>query len=354
MELYINISLKIYGQFNHKENMKTLFTITSEDFQKLIDCVNKGLYLKKADKGLPEMPQATDALQIDNWRKDCENRMKILSEENEMLQKRCERIELHDKVMVIFNDEQREAQELINILKNQLDVMNTKVKKLTKDVESYENKMNTVIEDKRWIEEKKVVFEKENAAFKRQNKILETQNDMLERTNFKLEKENNNLNQEIKSLMEKNSEWEALYASGFAGSAVVESDEGAKVVDSDAARENENYKKAIEDKENLINELSNNLKNQSIPMSAIIEGFRTLALIDTKESVSMIFKSLSVILSKCNAWTNSQDEILRIFVEQKTPSSGTVNNYYGSGANHFDYHKELTIKKEDNKSLEKK
>ena len=96
--------------------MKTLFTITPEELEKYKDNVKKGLYLKKVDKGLPEMPQATDALQIDNWRKDCENRMKILSEENEMLQKRCERIELHDKVMVIFNDEQRNAQELVNIL----------------------------------------------------------------------------------------------------------------------------------------------------------------------------------------------------------------------------------------------
>lgn len=334
--------------------MKTLFTITPEELERYKDNVKKGLYLKKADKELPEMPQSTDASQMENWRKDCENRMKLLSEENEMLQNRCARIELNEKVKVLFNDEQRDAQELINILKNQLDAMNTKVKKLTKDVESYENKMNTVIEDKRWIEDKKVMFEKENAAFKRQNEILEMQNDMLERKNIELEKENNNLNQEIKSLMEKNSEWEALYASGFAGSAVVESDEGAKVVNSDAARENENYKKEIEEKETLINDLSNKLKNQSIPMSAIIEGFRTLALIDTKEAVSMIFKSLGVILSKCNAWTNSQDEILRIFVEQKTPSSGTVNNYYGSGANHFDYHRELTIKKEDNKSLEKK
>ena len=334
--------------------MNTLFTITKDELEKYKENVNKGLYLKKADKGLPEMPQATDALQIDNWREDCENRMKILSEENEMLQKRCERIELNEKVKVLFNDEQRDAQELINILKNQLEEKDRKVKKLTKDVESYENKMNTVIEDKRWIEEKKMMFEKENAAFKRQNKILETQNELFEQKSAELGREINTLRSENKLLKEKNSEWEALYASGFAGSAVVESDEGAKVVNSDAARENENYKKEIEEKETLINDLSNKLKNQSIPMSAIIEGFRTLALIDTKEAVSMIFKSLGVILSKCNAWTNSQDEILRIFVEQKTPSSGTVNNYYGSGANHFDYHRELTIKKEDNKSLEKK
>ena len=354
MELYINISLKIDCYFNHKENMKTLFTITSEDFQKLIDCVNKGLYLKKAEKELPEMPQAADALQIDNWRKDCENRIKILSEENEMLQKRCERIELHDKAMVIFNDEQRNAQELVNILKNQLEEKDRKVKKLTNDMETLKQKINTVIGEKYWVIEKKEMLEKENRAFKKKTEILEMQNDMLERKNTELENKNNNLNLEIKSLIEKNSEWEALYASGFAGSAVVESDEGAKVVDSDAARENENYKKEIEEKETLINDLSNKLKNQSIPMSAIIEGFRKLALIDTKEVVLMVFKSLGIILSKCNAWTNSEDEILRIFVEQNTPSSGTVNNYYGSGANHFDYHRELTIKKEDNKSLEKK
>ena len=334
--------------------MNTLFTITKDELEKYKENVNKGLYLKKADKELPEMPQATDALQIDNWREDCENRIKILSEENEMLQKRCERIELHDKAMVIFNDEQRNAQELVNILKNQLEAKDRKVKKLTNDVETIKQKINTVIEDKRWIEEKKVMFEKENAAFKRQNKILETQNELFEQKSAELGREINTLRSENKLLKEKNSEWEALYASGFAGSAVVESDEGAKVVNSDAARENENYKKEIEEKETLINDLSNKLKNQSIPMSAIIEGFRKLALIDTKEVVLMVFKSLGIILSKCTAWTNSEDEILRIFVEQNTPSSGTVNNYYGSGANHFDYHRELTIKKEDNKSLEKK
>ena len=35
-----------------------------------------------------------------------------------------------------------------------------------------------------------------------------------------------------------------VFFSGFAGAAVVESGEGTKVVDSDAARENEAYKKA--------------------------------------------------------------------------------------------------------------
>ena len=131
--------------------MKTLFTITPEELEKYKDNVKKGLYLKKADKGLPEMPQATDALLIDNWREDCENRIKILSEENEMLQKRCERIELHDKAMVIFNDEQRNAQELVNILKNQLEAKDRKVKKLTNDVETIKQKINTVIEEKHWV-----------------------------------------------------------------------------------------------------------------------------------------------------------------------------------------------------------
>ena len=334
--------------------MKTLFTITPEELEKYKDNVKKGLYLKKADKELPEMPQATDALQIDNWRKDCENRMKLLSEENEMLQNRCARIELNEKVKVLFNDEQRDAQELINILKNQLDAMNTKVKKLTKDVESYENKMNTVIEDKRWIEEKKVMFEKENAAFKRQNKILETQNELFEQKSAELGREINTLRLENKLLKEKNSEWEVMYATGFASSAVVESDEVAKVINSDAAQENEAYKKKIEEQDALIDELSNRLKNKSIPMSSIIDGFRKLAQIDSKEAVSMVFKSLCTMLSKCTAWTNSEEEILKIFVGQNIPVPGTVNNYYGNGANHYDYHKELTLKKEDNKSIEKK
>ena len=352
MELYINISLKIDCHFNHKENMKTLFTITSEDFQKLIDCVNKGLYLKKADKGLPEMPQATDALQIDNWREDCENRMKLLSEENEMLQNRCARIELHDKAMVIFNDEQRNAQELVNILKNQLEEKDRKVKKLTNDVETIKQKINTVIEEKHWVIEKKEMLEKENRAFKKKTDILEMQNDMLERKKIELEKENNNLNQEIKSLMEKNSEWEALYASGFAGSAVVESDEGAKVVNSDAARENENYKKEIEDKETLINDLSNKLKHKTIPMSSIIDGFKELALLG-KDKVSTTYMSLCTMLQDCEAWRTNREEIKNIFVEKNNTASGTINYNYSAGETHYDHHREITIKKEDNKLLRK-
>ena len=352
MELYINISLKIDCHFNHKENMKTLFTITSEDFQKLIGSVNKGLYLKKADKGLPEMPQATDALQIDNWRKDCENRIKILSEENEMLQKRCERIELHDKAMVIFNDEQRNAQELVNILKNQLEAKDRKVKKLTNDVETFKQKINMVIEDKYWVIEKKEMLEKENRAFKKKTEILEMQNDMLERKNTELENKNNNLNLEIKSLIEKNSEWEALYASGFAGAAVVESDEGAKVVNSDAARENENYKKEIEDKETLINDLSNKLKHKTIPMSSIIDGFKELALLG-KDKVSTTYMSLCTMLQDCEAWRTNREEIKNIFVEKNNTAPGTINYNYSAGATHYDHHSEITIKKEDNKLLRK-
>ena len=332
--------------------MKTLFTITPEELEKYKDNVKKGLYLKKADKGLPEMPQATDALLIDNWREDCENRIKILSEENEMLQKRCERIELHDKAMVIFNDEQRNAQELVNILKNQLEAKDRKVKKLTNDVETIKQKINTVIEEKHWVIEKKEMLEKENRAFKKKTDILEMQNDMLERKKIELEKENNNLNQEIKSLMEKNSEWEALYASGFAGSAVVESDEGAKVVNSDAARENENYKKEIEDKETLINDLSNKLKHKTIPMSSIIDGFKELALLG-KEKVSTAYMTLCTMLQDCEAWRTNREEIKNIFVEKNNTAPGTINYNYSAGATHYDHHREITIKKEDNKLLRK-
>ena len=333
--------------------MNTLFTITKDELEKYKENVNKGLYLKKADKGLPEMPQATDTLQIiDNWREDCENRIKILSEENEMLQKRCERIELHDKAMVIFNDEQRNAQELVNILKNQLEAKDRKVKKLTNDVETIKQKINTVIEDKRWIEEKKVMFEKENAAFKRQNKILETQNELFEQKSAELGREINTLRLENKLLKEKNSEWEALYASGFAGSAVVESDEGAKVVNSDAARENENYKKEIEDKETLINDLSNKLKHKTIPMSSIIDGFKELALLG-KEKVSTAYMTLCTMLQDCEAWRTNREEIKNIFVEKNNTAPGTINYNYSAGATHYDHHREITIKKEDNKLLRK-
>ena len=332
--------------------MKSLFTITPEELEKYKENVNKGLYLKKADKGLPEMPQATDALQIDNWREDCENRIKILSEENEMLQKRCERIELHDKAMVIFNDEQRNAQELVNILKNQLEAKDRKVKKLTNDVETFQQKINSVIEGKHWVIEKNEMLEKENRAFKKKTEILEMQNDMLERKNTELENKNNNLNLEIKSLIEKNSEWEALYASGFAGSAVVESDEGAKVVNSDAARENENYKKEIEDKETLINDLSNKLKHKTIPMSSIIDGFKELALLG-KEKVSTAYMTLCTMLQDCEAWRTNREEIKNIFVEKNNTAPGTINYNYSAGATHYDHHREITIKKEDNKLLRK-
>lgn len=334
--------------------MKTLFTITPEELEKYKDNVKKGLYLKKAEKELPVMPQTTDASQLDNWRKDCENRMKLLSEENEMLQNRCERIELNERVKVLFNDEQRNAQELVNILKNQLDAKDKIVLRLTKDVETFKQKVDTTLADKIWVDEKNVMLEKENKAFKKKNEILEMQNDMLGQKNEELEKENNMLNKEKISLNEKISELEDSYASGSAGSAVVESDEGAKVVNSDAARENEAYKKKIEEQDALIDDLSNRLKNKSIPMSSIIDGFRKLAQFDSKDTVSMVFKSLCTMLSKCTAWTNSEEEILKIFVGQNTPALGTVNNYYGNGANHYDYHKELTLKKEDNKSIEKK
>ena len=332
--------------------MKTLFTITPEELEKYKDNVKKGLYLKKADKGLPEMPQATDALLIDNWREDCENRIKILSEENEMLQKRCERIELHDKAMVIFNDEQRNAQELVNILKNQLEEKDRKVKKLTNDAETLKQKINTVIGEKYWVIEKKEVLEKENRAFKKKTEILEVQNDMLERINTELENKNNNLNLDIKSLIEKNSEWEALYASGFAGSAVVESDEGATVVNSDAARENEAYKKEIQEKDVLINELSNRLKNESIPMSSIIDGFKELALLG-KEKVSTAYMTLCTMLQDCEAWRTNREEIKNIFVEKNNTAPGTINYNYSAGATHYDHHSEITIKKEDNKLLRK-
>lgn len=332
--------------------MKTLFTITKDELEKYKENVNKGLYLKKVDKGLPEMPQAIDALQIDNWRKDCENRMKILSEENEMLQKRCERIELHDKAMVIFNDEQRNAQELVNILKNQLEEKDRKVKKLTNDMETLKQKINTVIGEKYWVIEKKEMLEKENRAFKKKTEILEVQNDMLERLNTELENKNNNLNLDIKSLIEKNSEWEALYASGFAGSAVVESDEGATVVNSDAARENENYKKEIEKKETLINDLSNKLKHKTIPMSSIIDGFKELALLG-KDKVSTTYMSLCTMLQDCEAWRTNREEIKNIFVEKNNTAPGTINYNYSAGATHYDHHREITIKKEDNKLLRK-
>ena len=219
-------------------------------------------------------------------------------------------------------------------------------------METLKQKINTVIGEKYWVIEKKEMLEKENRAFKKKTEILEVQNDMLERINTELENKNNNLNLDIKSLIEKNSEWEALYASGFAGSAVVESDEGAKVVNSDAARENENYKKEIEDKETLINDLSNKLKHKTIPMSSIIDGFKELALLG-KEKVSTAYMTLCTMLQDCEAWRTNREEIKNIFVEKNNTAPGTINYNYSAGATHYDHHREITIKKEDNKLLRK-
>lgn len=198
-----------------------------------------------------------------------------------------------------------------------------------------------------------MMLEKENRSFKKQKEILETQNEMFEQKCEELGKEINTLRFENKLLKEKNSEWEVMFATGFAGSAVVESDKGTTVVNSDDARKNEAYKKEIEEKEALINELSNKLKNKSIPMSSIIDGFRKLARFDSREAVSMVFKSLGIMLSKCTAWTNSEEEILKIFAMDDNPAPGTVNHIYNSGANHYDHHRELTINNGDNKLLEK-
>ena len=196
------------------------------------------------------------------------------------------------------------------------------------------------------------MFEKENAAFKRQNEILETQNELFEQKSAELGREINTLRLENKLLKEKNSEWEALYASGFAGSAVVESDEGATVVNSDAARENEAYKTEIQKKDVLINELSNRLKNESIPMSSIIDGFKELALLG-KEKVSTAYMTLCTMLQDCEAWRTNREEIKNIFVEKNNTAPGTINYNYSAGATHYDHHREITIKKEDNKLLRK-
>ena len=310
--------------------MKTLFTITPEEYQKLVDDVNKGLYLKKSKSELPVTPQTTDASQIDKWRKDYENRLKLLGEENEMLRKRCERIELIDKMRALYEDEQRSAQGLVGSLKKELDARDKKISSLTHDVDSYKQRVDQALEEKKRFEQKNKMLEKDHMAIGRQNDTLIKENNLLK---------------------EKVSEFEALFASGFAGAAVVESGEGTKVVDSDAARENEAYKKEIEEKEALINELSNKLKNKAIPMSLIIEGFRKLAQIDSKDAVASVFKSLCTMFSKCAAWTNNEDEILRIFVEQNTKPLGSITNYYAAGANHYDHHRELNIKDDDKKLL---
>ena len=181
------------------------------------------------------------------------------------------------------------------------------------------------------------MFEKENAAFKRQNKILETQNELFEQKSAELGREINTLRLENKLLKEKNSEWEVMFATGFAGSAVVESDEGAKVVNSDAARENENYKKEIEDKETLINDLSNKLKHKTIPMSSIIDGFKELALLG-KDKVSTTYMSLCTMLQDCEAWRTNREEIKNIFVEKNNTAPGTINYNYSAGATHYDHH----------------
>ena len=79
--------------------------------------------------------------------------------------------------------------------------------------------------------------------------------ELAEETINRCNNEISELKNEITSLKMKNEEWELLFAKGFAGCAVMEGDD-AKVINSDAEREKEAYRKEIEEKSNKINRVS--------------------------------------------------------------------------------------------------
>lgn len=124
------------------------FTLTEVQFQTLKDNVEKGQYLKKSENELPLLPNSADASQFVAWRKECENRIRVLGEENEMLQKRCERMDVMEQVKVLYDGEQRVAQELIDRLKAKLDAKDKEIKELKSNVETYEQMAKKAMEDK--------------------------------------------------------------------------------------------------------------------------------------------------------------------------------------------------------------
>ena len=85
---------------------------------------------------------------------------------------------------------------------------------------------------------------------------------------------------------------------------------------------------------------------------AIIDGFKELALLG-KEKVSTAYMTLCTMLQDCEAWRTNREEIKNIFVEKNNTAPGTINYNYSAGATHYDHHREITIKKEDNKLLRK-
>ncbi|MDD5825855.1 MAG: hypothetical protein PUD14_08205 [Prevotellaceae bacterium] len=168
----------------------------------------------------------------------------------------------------------------------------------------------------------------------------------------RIAREAERLSNECALLKEKNEEWENMFASGFAGSCIVEQGSEEKAINSDVARENEAYRKEIEEKEALIEELADKLKNKSIPMHYIISGFKELADFGL-EHVSSTYKSICTMLQDCDAWRNNREEIRKIFVEEKKKGvSPSVSYNYASGATHKDTHREIYLNNESTKLLE--
>lgn len=358
----------VYEDENDVKRLSGYFTIPRDYFEELRDNVTKGRYLREDSKGQPDNGKTDEGTQSDALGKDLES----LRKEIGMLRKRCERIELYDKAKAVFNDEQRDAQELIDMLKDQLDAMNNEVITLNYEAEAYKQKIEEANADRSWFEERCTMLDTENMALRRQNDTLEKQNDKLEEKNKALESENkmleakkSRLEDEVKKLKENRPQtenrtfrWNERAISDYAMKFGVVSPNPAngvvspKPANGDALRENEAYKKEIAEKEALIDDLSNKLKNKSIPMSTLIEGFKKLARFDTKEDVSMTFKSLCAMLSGCEAWKNNEEEILKIFEMDNNSAPSTINYNYGPGANHYDHHRELRIKSDDKHLLE--
>lgn len=124
------------------------FALTEEQFQTMKENVAKGLYLKKAEVELPSLPQSADASRLEAWRKECENRIRLLNEENKMLQKRCERMDVAEQIKVLHDGEQRLAQEVIDTLKAELDAKEKEIRELKDNAKTYEQMAKKAMEDK--------------------------------------------------------------------------------------------------------------------------------------------------------------------------------------------------------------
>ena len=176
--------------------------------------------------------------------------------------------------------------------------------------------------------------------------------ELAEETIKRCNNEISELKNEITSLKMKNEEWELLFAKGFAGCAVMEGDD-AKVINSDAEREKEAYRKEIEEKSNKINNLIARLTKEMVSMSDIVGGFRRMSGWGERDDLVKVYNSLNTMLMGNEVWRKYTGEIESIFVQvNQNATTPSINYNYGPGANHYDSHTDLRINEDIENLLE--